>query len=100
MEKVNKVAMYQHQAPLTIAKQEKLIAELKFAVKERDTELASQKDQLIKISSEKHRVDLKVAGLDVKLHTLQDLEPRLVQAREEIKFMHSSSILDRHSFEA
>ena len=44
MEKVNKVAMYQHQAPLTIAKQENLIAELKLAVKERDTDMASQKD--------------------------------------------------------
>ena len=100
MEKVNKVAMYQHQAPLTIAKQENLITELKLAVKGRDTELASLKDQLIKITSEKHRVDLRVTGLEEKLRTLQDLEPRLLQSREEIKLMHSRSILDRHSFEA
>ena len=100
MEKVNKVAMYQHQAPLTIAKQENLITELKLAVKGRDTELASLKDQLIKITSEKHRVDLRVTGLEDKLRTLQDLEPRILQAREEIKLMHSRSILDRHSFEA
>jgi hypothetical protein len=63
-----KVTMYLHQAPLTIAKQEKLILELKSAVKERDTDLASLKDQLIKMTTEKHRVDLIVTGLEDKLH--------------------------------
>ena len=92
--------MYLHQAPLTIAKQENLIAELKLAVKERDTDLASQKDQIIKISSEKHRVDLKATGLEDKLLALQDLEPRLLQTREDLKVLHSKSILDRHTFDA
>ena len=62
--------------------------------------MASQKDQIIKISSEKHRVDLKVTGLEDKLLALQDLEPRLLQTREDLKVMHSKSILDRHTFDA
>ena len=87
--------MYLHQAPLTIAKQEKLILELKSVVKERDTDLASLKDQLIKMTTEKHRVDLIVTGLQDKLHICQDAETRLLQAREDLKVMHSRCLRDR-----
>jgi uncharacterized coiled-coil protein SlyX len=90
-----KVTMYLHQAPLTIAKQEKLIIELKSVVKERDTDLASLKDQLIKITTDKHRVDLLVTGLQDKLYICQDAESRLLQAREDLKVMHSRCLRDR-----
>jgi len=92
--------MFLHQAPLTIAKQEYLIAELKLAVKVRDTELATLNDNFIKISSEKQLVDLRVTGFEEKLRTFEHLEPQLLQAREDLKVMHSKCILDRHIFEA
>ena len=70
--------MFLHQAPLTIAKQENLIAELKLAVKVRDTELTTLNDKFIKISSDKQLVDLRVTGLEEKLRTFEHLGPQLL----------------------
>jgi hypothetical protein len=70
--------MFLHQAPLTIAKQENLIAELKLAVKVRDTELTTLNDKFIKISSDKQLVDLRVTGFEEKLRTFEHLGPQLL----------------------
>ncbi len=51
------------------------------------------------MTSEKHRVDLIVTGLQDKLHNFQDLEGRLLQAREDLKVMHSRALRDRDLFE-
>ena len=61
--------------------------------------MASLKDQLMKMTTEKHRVELIVTGLQDKLQICQDAEIRVLQAKEDLKLMVSRSVRDRDLFE-